>query len=141
MPPRDDEKYRYVRRGAWILTLASLASFPLLLFSQTRLMLEYHWFWFYLPFVIMGALFLALPLITDGLARDFDFSEHQRLVDGWRPETYPSVDVFLPVCGEPADVVRNTWKYVAEIEPPLPGNGDRLCAGRLGQPRAQGHGT
>jgi cellulose synthase/poly-beta-1,6-N-acetylglucosamine synthase-like glycosyltransferase len=115
VPPRDDEKYRYIKRGAWILTLASAASFPLLLFSQTRLMLEYHWFWFYLPFVIMGALFLALPMLTDGLARGFDFGEHQRLVNNWRPETYPSVDVFLPVCGEPVDVVRNTWKYVAEM--------------------------
>jgi len=78
-------------------------------------MLQFHWFWFYVPFVIMGALFLALPLITDGLARGFDFSEHQRLVRDWRPKTYPSVDVFLPVCGEPVDVVRNTWKYVAEM--------------------------
>ena len=115
VPPRDDEKYRYVKRGAWILTLASVASFPLLLFSQTRLMLEYHWFWFYVPFVIMGALFLALPMITDGLARGFNFDDHQRLVDEWHPKTYPSVDVFLPVCGEPVDVVRNTWKYVAEM--------------------------
>ena len=115
VPPQDDEKYRYVKRGAWILTLASVASFPLLLFSQTRLMLEYHWFWFYVPFVIMGALFLALPMITDGMARGFDFGDHQRLVDEWRPQTYPSVDVFLPVCGEPVDVVRNTWKYVAEM--------------------------
>ena len=86
VPPRDDEKYRYVRRGAWLLTLASAASFPLLLFSQTRLMLQFHWFWFYVPFVIMGALFLALPLITDALARGFDFSEHQRLVGGLAPE-------------------------------------------------------
>jgi hypothetical protein len=115
LPPQDDEKYRYIRRGAWILTLASLASFPLLLFSQTRLMLQFHWFWLYVPFVIMGALFLALPMITDGLARGFDFKAHQRLVDAWRPEKYPSVDVFLPVCGEPVDVVRNTWKYVAEM--------------------------
>jgi cellulose synthase (UDP-forming) len=115
VPPRDDEKYRYVKRGAWILTLASTASFPLLLFSQTRLMMEYRWFWFYVPFVIMGALFLALPMITDGMARGFNFDEHQRLVDDWRPEAYPSVDVFLPVCGEPVDVVRNTWKYVAEM--------------------------
>ena len=115
VPPGDDEKYRYIRRGAWILTLASVASFPLLLFSQTRLMLQFHWFWFYVPFVIMGALFLALPLITDGMARNFNFKDHQRLVDAWHPEKYPSVDVFLPVCGEPADVVRNTWKYVAEM--------------------------
>ena len=114
-PPMDEEKYRYVRRGAWLLTLAMVLSFPGLLYSQTRLMLQYHWFWFYLPFAFLGLLFAALPLITDGLARGFDFKEHRRLVDEWRPKTYPSVDVFLPVCGEPADVVRNTWKYVAEM--------------------------
>ena len=80
VPPSDDEKFRYVRRNAWILTLVSVASFPLLLFSQTRLMLEYHWFWVYIPFVVIGALFLALPMLTDGLSRRFDFDEHQRLV-------------------------------------------------------------
>ena len=26
---------------------------------------------------------------------------------------YPNVDVFLPVCGEPLDVLRNTWAHVA----------------------------
>jgi cellulose synthase (UDP-forming) len=114
-PPRDNEKYQYIRRNAWILTVFSLASFPLLLFSQVRLMLQFHWFLFYSPFVVLAALFLALPLITDGVARGFDFDEHRRLVDAWRPVKYPSVDVFLPVCGEPFDVLRNTWKYVALV--------------------------
>jgi cellulose synthase (UDP-forming) len=115
VPPSDDEKFQYVRRNAWILTLFSVASFPLLLFSQSRLMLQYHWFWVYSPFVVLAALFLALPLLTDGLSRKFDFDEHRRLVKSWRPDVYPSVDVFLPVCGEPVDVLRNTWKYVAAM--------------------------
>ena len=33
-PPRDDEKYQYVRRKAWILVVFAVASTPLLLFSQ-----------------------------------------------------------------------------------------------------------
>ena len=74
-----------MRRNAWLLTLFSVASFPLLLFSQVRLMLQYHWFWVYSPFVLLAALFLALPLLTDGLSRKFDFDEHRRLVDSWRP--------------------------------------------------------
>ncbi len=121
VPPREDEKYRYIRRYAWLLTVFSVASFPLLLFSQTRLMLHYHWFWLYAPFVIMGALFLALPLLTDGLSRDFDFAGHQRLVASWKPDSYPSVDVFLPVFGEPLDVLRNTWTYVSQMREHYPG--------------------
>jgi cellulose synthase (UDP-forming) len=112
VPPRDDEKYSYVRRNAWLLTVFGAASFPLLLFSQVRLMLEFHWFWIYSPCVVLAMLFLALPILTDGFGRGFDFEEHKRLVDGWRPERYPSVDVFLPVCGEPIEILRNTWKYV-----------------------------
>ncbi len=115
VPPDDDEKFRYVRHHAWMLTLFSVASFPLLLFSQVRLMLQYHWFWVYSPCVALAALFLALPLLTDGLSRGFDFGAHRRLVDSWHPPEYPSVDVFLPVCGEPIDVLRNTWKYVAAM--------------------------
>jgi len=80
VPPRDDEKFRYVRRNAWMLTLFSAASFPLLLFSQVRLMIQYHWFWVYSPCILLAALFLALPLLTDGLSRSFDFGAHRRLV-------------------------------------------------------------
>jgi cellulose synthase (UDP-forming) len=113
VPPDDREKYSYIRRHSWLLTLGSLASFPLLLWSQMRLMVQYHWFWFYVPFIAFGVLFLALPLLTDSFGRGFNFKEHRRLVDSWDPAEYPSVDVFLPVCGEPVDVLRNTWHYVS----------------------------
>lgn len=112
-PPLDEEKYRYVRRNAWVITLLGAASFPLLLFSQVRMMLLFHWFWLYGPFVILSAIFLALPMLTDAMSKGFDFKDHQRLVDAWRPARYPSVDIFLPVCGEPVEVLRNTWKYVS----------------------------
>jgi hypothetical protein len=42
--PRDDEKFRYVRRNTWLLTLFSVASFPLLLFSRVRMIVQDHWF-------------------------------------------------------------------------------------------------
>jgi len=112
-PPEDEEKYNYVRRHAWLITLLGSASFPLLVFSQVRMMLIYHWFWLYGPFVILSAIFLALPMFTDAMSRGFDFKGHRRLVAAWQPPRYPSVDVFLPVCGEPIEVLRNTWKYVS----------------------------
>lgn len=111
-PPGDSEKYRYIRHNTWVLTICAIGSFPLLLFSQLLLMAHYHWFLLCAPFVVLGALFLALPLVTDGMTRSFDLGAHRRLVDGWRPLHYPTVDVFLPVCGEPLPVLRNTWTHV-----------------------------
>ena len=64
-PPDDREKYSYIRRHTWVLTVCSLASFPLLLFSQVRLITQYHWFWIYSPCILLAALFLALPLLTE----------------------------------------------------------------------------
>jgi cellulose synthase (UDP-forming) len=114
-PPSDEEKYRYIRHNSWILALSAAVSFPLLLFSQLRLMTNYPWFLFCVPFVALGALFLALPLLTDAVTKGFDLSAHLRLVTEWRPVEYPKVDVFLPVCGEPLPVLRNTWIHVARL--------------------------
>jgi len=115
VPPLDEEKYRYVRRNSWLITLLGAVSFPLLVYSQVRLMFINHWFWLYAPFVVLSVIFLALPIITDAFSREFDFEKHRKLVAGWRPATYPSVDLFLPVCGEPLEVLRNTWTYVARM--------------------------
>jgi cellulose synthase (UDP-forming) len=112
-PPVDEEKYQYVRRHAWVITLLGAASFPLLLVSQVRMIFLFHWFWLYSPFLLLSLIFLALPMFTDAMSRGFNFKAHQKLIDSWHPTRYPSVDVFLPVCGEPIEVLRNTWKYVS----------------------------
>jgi cellulose synthase/poly-beta-1,6-N-acetylglucosamine synthase-like glycosyltransferase len=112
-PPLDHEKYAYVRRHIWVLTLASAISFPPLVFSQVRMIENSRWFLLYAPFVVFGIICLLLSLIVDGMSRSFDLEEHQRIVASWRPRRYPSVDVFLPVCGEPIEVLRNAWVNVA----------------------------
>jgi cellulose synthase (UDP-forming) len=113
VPPYDNEKYAYVNRRAWVLTVCSAVCFPCLLLSQVFLIERYPWFWGYAPFVLLGVGLFMLPLLTDGMSKGFDLEDHLRIVREWRPDRYPSVDVFLPVCGEPADVLRNTWHYVA----------------------------
>lgn len=39
----------------------------------------------------------------------------------WRPASWPDVDVYLPICGEPAEVLRNTWAGVFELVHAYPG--------------------
>jgi cellulose synthase (UDP-forming) len=115
IPPLDGEKYVYVKRHAWVLTSCSLLSFPPLVYSQVRMIEGSPWFWLYAPFVLLGVVCFLLPLLTDRLSRGFDLDEHRRIVASWLPLWYPSVDVFLPVCGEPVEVLRNTWAHVAML--------------------------
>jgi cellulose synthase (UDP-forming) len=42
-------------------------------------------------------------------------------VRSWRPRRYPSVDIFLPICGEPIEMLRNAWTAVAALAEAYPG--------------------
>jgi cellulose synthase (UDP-forming) len=115
VPPDDREKYSYVRRHSWILTVCTVLTFPPLVYSQIRMFQDSPWFLFYAPFMALGTVCFLLSLIADGVGRGFDLAEHRKIVGSWRPLWYPSADVFLPTCGEPIELLRNTWTYVAAL--------------------------
>jgi cellulose synthase (UDP-forming) len=115
VPPSETEKYSYVRRHTWILTVCQLLTFPPLLYSQFRMFEDSPWFLLYAPFVAIGLVTFLVSLIADGIGKGFDLAEHKKIVSSWLPLWYPSVDVFLPVCGEPIDLLRNSWTHVAAL--------------------------
>jgi cellulose synthase (UDP-forming) len=114
-PPTDSEKYSYVRRHSWVLTLCTVLVFPPLVLSQIRMVADSRWFLLYVPFMAFGTLCCLISLTVDGISRSFDLAQHKQIVARWRPLRYPSVDVFLPTCGEPIDVLRNAWNHVAQL--------------------------
>ena len=113
VPPTDQEKFAYVRRHVWLLTLCAAISVPPLVYGQVRMVLNSPWFYVYVPFALFGVFCFVLSVTADGLSPSFNLAEHKRIVAGWMPLWYPSVDVFLPVCGEPIEVLRNAWTNVA----------------------------
>ncbi len=121
VPPTDAEKFSYVRRHTWVLTVFSILTFPPLIYGQVRLVSESPWFLLYMPFIALGLLTFLMSLLADGFSKGFDLAEHRRIVQGWAPRRYPSVDVFLPVCGEPIEILRNTWTHVAALRTAYPG--------------------
>lgn len=51
--------------------------------------------------------------------KNFDPEEHQKTILTARENRYyPSVDVYLPVCGEPTHLLDNTWQHVAALDYP-----------------------
>jgi cellulose synthase (UDP-forming) len=120
-PPNKREKYSYTIRRVWILTACSFISFGCLMVSQFELALSSAWLWPYLVVLAFSVAYFLVSVRVNSFARSFDLKAHRRLVNSWDPGVYPSVDVFLPVCGEPIEVLHNTWTHVARLRENYPG--------------------
>lgn len=120
--PTDREKTGYADRNLALIIRTSLASFGALLISQVRFVfLSPALTWFFLPFVAFTIAYYVISLCVNVRTRGFDEAAHRKLVASWSPSRYPSLDVFLPVCGEPLEVLYNTWVHVSELIRAYPG--------------------
>jgi cellulose synthase (UDP-forming) len=115
LPPDRYEKQLYQRRRLWTLVIPSLISFGGLTASQILFVRMSPWLWLLVPAFAFTTVYYLISLATNAFTPAFDAERHRRLVYEWRPDRYPSVDVFLPVCGESLEVLRNTWTYVREM--------------------------
>ncbi|HTJ72830.1 MAG TPA: glycosyltransferase family 2 protein [Actinospica sp.] len=121
VPPDDREKYSYTKRGTRLLVVFSTLSFLALAYSQVLMTRLSPWMWIYVPFLGFTILYFLVSQISTAISPDFDLAGHRKIVNSWQPETYPAVDVLLPVCGEPTPVLRNTWENVAALRAHYPG--------------------
>jgi cellulose synthase (UDP-forming) len=120
-PPSRPEKYLYRTRNMWVLIIGMVMGSPFLFYSQIHLIAYSMRLWILLPVILMTPIVTIIRLFLEIGTRDFDFFAHSKLVGSWAPETYPSVDIMLPTCGESMEVLRNTWNYVAPLQRGYPG--------------------
>jgi cellulose synthase (UDP-forming) len=121
VPPDNYEKYSYADRNIALIVQASLASFGALLISQSRFVSQRPELLALAPLILFTIAYYVISLCVNFGTRGFDLTAHRGLVESWRPAQYPSLDVFLPVCGEPLAVLRNTWLHVADLIAEYPG--------------------
>jgi cellulose synthase (UDP-forming) len=115
------EKGSYADRNLALITRASLASFCALLISQAKFVRMEPALLAFAPLLMFTVAYYVISVAVNAGTRGFDIERHRKLVRRWRPARYPSVDVFLPVCGEPLEVLRNTWSNVSEMAREYPG--------------------
>ena len=119
--PSDNEKISYADRNTALIIRASLASFGALLISQSRFISQQPPLLVFSPLILFTLTYYIISLCVNFGTRGFDLAAHRKLVTTWRPVRYPSLDVFLPVCGEPLRVLHNTWIHVFELVHRYPG--------------------
>lgn len=115
--PTDDEVYEYLGpQQRWIhgvLLLAfALVAWSLVEFATARPVL--------LPVLAVLAINVistVLSLATGISRRRVTWRSHQELAAQWSPPStgFPSVDVFLPTCGESLEILQNTYGNVSAM--------------------------
>ena len=121
-PPSDAETRLYDGRNRRLLMRVSAASFLVLTISQVRFVITEKPLLLLAPFFTFTVLYYVISLWVNIGTKDFDMAEHDRLVTGWRPALRPSLDVFLPICREDIEVLRNTWTGVEALVRAYPGD-------------------
>jgi cellulose synthase (UDP-forming) len=114
-PPDDNEKYAYIHRNLAYLTTTLVISAGCLIVSQIRFEVHGPVPWPFMAFTGTYIIYQVISLPVNFAGRGFDLAAHQARIRAWRPPSYPSVDIYLPICGEPIEVLRNTWNAVSEL--------------------------
>jgi cellulose synthase (UDP-forming) len=113
-PPDKREKYSYIDRQLPYLATVMTIGFVSATLSQIWFEAASGW-WPFAIFTFVGTLSFGLALPLSFVSRGFDLDLHNARVRSWRPRPYPDVDIFLPICGEPIEVLANTWTGVREV--------------------------
>lgn len=115
-PPTDDEVYRYFgAHRPWVFAWLLIAAGGIV-YGFARVAWEA---WPIYPFMLLFLMVMVPPVIVNFWLRigrpRLTLDDHITRVHEWLGMPQPSVDVFLPSCGEPLDVLNNTFYYVSRI--------------------------
>lgn len=114
-PPSDRERFYYVNTRRFLLYVPGVLSASTLLLGMWLFVFAHPGFWFYGAFVALSTIYLSLSYIVGLFGRDFDFSDHLKKTTIIDIKKIPTIDIFLPCCGEPYEVLSNTYKYVTKM--------------------------
>jgi cellulose synthase/poly-beta-1,6-N-acetylglucosamine synthase-like glycosyltransferase len=133
MDPTTIDKYLYVRQTpTWkvrSLYVFGILSWLCILWGfRGAIALDPFYQWFVVPVLGILTIYHLASFALNLFYTQFDLDAHFRRVQAfwkirvvqttkevvfWRP---PSVDIFLPICGEDIDILVNTWTHVARLK-------------------------
>lgn len=118
--PTDKEKYSYLktnRAGLYVFGVVSFLSLSagMWLFALSSVIFS----WFGVFFGLLQ-IYLIISYAVSLCGKDFDFEAHKKILEDHPidPETCPTVDIYLPCCKEPLEVLENTYRHIQALQWP-----------------------
>jgi cellulose synthase (UDP-forming) len=118
-PPTASERYAYLRRPQhrWMFGFG-LVAFLGVAASLAGFATRSPWASILLVPVALMVVEQAFAVRTSTFRRSADLTSHLDLVRSWRPASHPSVDVFVPTCGEDLGILAATLLHAARMSWP-----------------------
>lgn len=116
-PPSREEKYLYCKTNKYPFYVFGISSFVLLITGMWLFSLSSPAFYMYGVFAFAATFYLGISYVVALASKDFNQLDHAiGVVKRWsNRDDYPTVDVYLPCCGEDLGVLSNTYMYVNEM--------------------------
>ena len=118
-PPTESEKYSYIdMKRIWLLPWGVFSFFVLAAGMWLFCIATPVWAWYGL-FAVLAQFYLLTSYGVSCLGRSFKLNKHSELIRSGQIDSHaPTVDIYLPVCGEPLEILDNTWKNVERLQYP-----------------------
>lgn len=105
--------------GMWLFVISSVSIGWRVLVSNFADPHQLVFYWFG-ALVFLLQLYLIISYTVSICGKDYDITKHQRILveNPINALTCPSIDVYLPCCKEPLEILENTYKHVQQLQWP-----------------------
>ncbi|KAJ7132843.1 family 2 glycosyl transferase [Mycena crocata] len=116
-PPTTDEKHLYATTRRTPLYIFGSVSFLSVSVGMWFFSVSAQQFYWFAALGIIVQLYLVISYGVGYTGKDYDLENHKNVVAEYAttPGDDPSVDILLPCCKEPLEILENTYKYVAKL--------------------------
>lgn len=116
LPPNDSEMFYYMQRTfRFVPFLLGLCYAPML-YSLLKFIQQSPALWLFYPYLFLLIITSFINIWTSNRKHKITIQGHKKLVSEYAPLSFPSVDVFLPTCGEDLEILRNTYLNVSRLK-------------------------
>jgi cellulose synthase/poly-beta-1,6-N-acetylglucosamine synthase-like glycosyltransferase len=117
-PPTNKEKLLYLHTNRIPLYIIGVFAFLSLSAGMWLFVICANTFYWYGSFAAFVQVYLLVSYFVGVIGKDFDMRPHEEALKNYGVDgkDAPSVDILLPCCFEPLELLENTYKYVKKLE-------------------------
>jgi hypothetical protein len=118
--PTDEEKYSYMNtRRTFIVGYGMFSAILLSVGMWFFVFSSLDFLWFSVPAAFISFYLLVSYFGIAVFGKDFDLQKHERIIAKAEIENkWPTVDIYLPSCGEDLKILQNTYEHVSKLQYP-----------------------